>query len=164
VPAIAQQKAEFPREGNYDSTTCWAGTVTSIDFSKTHGGGTYDISATNRSNPPGGFLDMTSFRCLGSFNIIDGKSSGMNICKGVDKDGDKILIKNITDGLNETTEAIAGTGKYEGTVRTGTGERLGGFPVVTPGTIQGCTHSAGTYKMKLEATGTTAPPATTPSK
>jgi hypothetical protein len=161
MPAIA---GDLPKEGKYDYTACYAGTAKSIDFSKAYSGLTYDLAGTIRSNPPDGFLDMTTLKCVGFSNTIDGRPSGMNICQVVDKDGDKMLSKNIIEGSKQTSEALAGTGKYEGIVRTGAGESVGAFPAGAPGTLQGCTRNTGTYKMKLEATGSTTPPATTPSK
>jgi hypothetical protein len=91
---------------------------------------------------------MTTFRCVGFGTTIDGKSSGMNICEVFDKDGDKMLVRNITEGPKNTLDTLAGTGKYEGIVRTGGSESLGTFPVAKPGTLAGCNHGAGTYKMK----------------
>jgi hypothetical protein len=164
VPAMAQQKADFPKEGKYDVTNCWSGTANGIAFSKPYSAASYELTGTSRSNPPGGFLDMVSFRCVGFSNTIDGKSSGMNMCEAFDMEGDKVLIKNIIEFPKETSEALAGTGKYEGIVRTGVSNFLGTFPTAKPGTFQGCNNSTGSYKMKLEATGTTTPPATTPSK
>jgi hypothetical protein len=156
--------ADFPKEGKYDITTCFAGIANSIDFSKTYSAASYEITGTARSNPPGGFLDMASFRCIGFNGTIDGKLSGMNMCAAVDQDGDKMFVRNIVEGPRNTLEAVAGTGKYEGIVRTGVNDSLGAFPAVKPGTLQGCGHGTGTYKMKPEATGSTTPPATTPSK
>jgi hypothetical protein len=45
-------------------------------------------------------------------------------------------------------ETLAGTGKYEGMVRTATAESLGQFPTIKPGTFQGCNRATGTYKLK----------------
>jgi hypothetical protein len=148
APAMSQQKAEIPKEGKYDITSCWSGISNSIDFSKTHSANSYELMGTSRSNPPGGLLDMTSFRCVGSNVTVDGKSSGMSACKTGDKDGDKILSKFIIDGPKATSETLAGTGKYEGIVRTGMTEPIGPFPAVKPGTFQSCNHGTGTYKMK----------------
>jgi hypothetical protein len=155
---------DLPKEGKYDTTNCWSGTATSIAFSKIYNAASYELTGTTRSNPPGGFADMTSFRCVGFYNVIDGKSLGMNMCEVLDKDGDKVLVKNIVEYPKETSEALAGTGKYEGIVRTGVSNFPWTFPTAKPGTFQGCNQSTGTYKMKLEATGTSTPPATTPSK
>jgi hypothetical protein len=156
VPAVA---ADLPKEGKYDITNCWSGIANSIDFSKTHDAASYELTGTSRSNPPDGMFDMTTFRCVGFGTTIDGKYSGMNACERVDKDGDKLLGKNIAEGPKQTSESLAGTGKYEGYVGSGVTESLGAFPAIKPGTFQGCNHASGTYKMRSEATGSTTPPA-----
>ncbi|HEV2548405.1 MAG TPA: hypothetical protein VGU20_13780 [Stellaceae bacterium] len=140
--------ADFPKEGKYDITSCWSGIGNNIDFSKTHSAMSYELTGTTRSNPPGGFLDMTAFRCVGFTGTIDGKVSGMNMCEGIDKDGDKYLIRSIVEPPKNTLEGLAGTGKYEGIVRTGVAESLGAFPAAKPGTFEGCNHGTGAYKMK----------------
>jgi hypothetical protein len=140
--------AEPPKEGTYEYTSCWAGTGSYIEFSKTHSGFSYEIVGTNRTNPPGGIFDMISFRCVGFSRNIEGKSSGVNLCEAVDKDGDKILAQNIAEGPTNKNTAITGTGKYEGIVRSGISESLGVFPAPKPGSIQGCNHQTGTYKLK----------------
>jgi hypothetical protein len=103
---------------------------------------------TIRSNPPGGAFDMATFRRVGMFSSIEGKNTGMNLCEGIDKDGDKFLVRTSVEGPKTVQEAIAGTGKYEGMVRTGTAESLGQFPTIKPGTFQGCNRATGTYELK----------------
>jgi hypothetical protein len=161
MPAIA---GDLPKEGKYDITNCWSGIANTIDFSKTHSAGSYELTGSTRSNSPGGVFDLTTFRCVGFGTTIDGKYSGMNACERIDKDGDKLLGKNIAEGPKQTSESLAGTGKYAGYVGSGVSESLGTFPTAKPGTFQGCNHATGSYKIQLEATGTSTPPATTPSK
>lgn len=142
------QAADTAKEGKYDITSCWGGNANVISFSKTHSAVSYELVGTSRSNPPGGFLDMSSFRCVGFTGTIDGKSSGMNFCETIDKDGDKMLVRNSVDGPKNSLDTLTGTGKYEGFVRTGVAESLGVFPAAKPGMIQGCNRGTGTYKMK----------------
>ena len=149
IGAIGQAAAaERPKEGTFEYTSCWAGTGNYIEFSKTHNGVSYEFVGTSRTNPPGGIFDMMSFRCVGFTRNIEGKSSGMNLCEAVDKDGDKILAQNIYEGPRSKNDAITGTGKYEGIVRSGIADSLGVFPAPKPGSIQGCNHQTGTYKLK----------------
>jgi hypothetical protein len=68
------------------------------------------------------------------------------------------------NGRRRLRYTFAGTGKYEGIVKTTESEPVGEFPTTKPGTFEGCTPVSGTYKMKSEASGTSTPPATTPSK
>jgi hypothetical protein len=140
--------ADVPKEGSYDITSCWSGTGNAIEFSKAHSAISFEIVGTNRSNTPGGFLDMTSFRCVGLSNVVEGKSSGINFCETIDKDGDKLLVRNIAEGPRNKLETLVGTGKYEGIVRTGVAESAGAFPAVRPGSIQGCNRGTGTYKIR----------------
>jgi hypothetical protein len=148
IGCAAAAAADLPKEGKVDITSCYSGIANIIDFSKTYGAVSYELMGTNRSDPPGGFADMTTFRCVGFTGTIDGKASGMNMCETIDKDGDKLLNKQIVEGPKNTLEMVVGTGKYEGITRTGGGESLGAFPAVKPGTFQGCTHNTGTYKLK----------------
>jgi hypothetical protein len=162
VPAVAQQ--QLPKEGNYEYTSCGVSTVTEMDFSKSHSAASWEAIGTNHSNPSGRFLDLTAFRCVGAGTTIDGKFSGTSICQAVDKDGDKLLTKVIHDGPKGTGETLVGTGKYEGIVKTTAIESLGSFPTSKPGTVEFCNRITGTYKLRSEASGSTTPPAATPSK
>lgn len=144
--ALAQS---FPKEGNYDFTSCWSGTSTPIDFSKTNTAFSYEMMGTTRSNPPGGFLDNRSFRCIGMVTSFGGKGTHSAVCESFGTDPDKILtyFSASSDG-KVTREVIEGTGKYEGLVSTGIAKPLGPFPSVKAGTFQACNHQTGTYKMK----------------
>jgi hypothetical protein len=142
--------AELPKEGSYDFNSCWSGIATNvITFSMTHTASSYELTGTNRSNPPGGFLDKTTFRCVGTTASFDGKVTVTNVCEGTDADGDKRLIHiSSVDGKETSYTVVAGTGKYEGMIMTGTVEQLGPFPAIKDGTFQGCNHRTGTYKLK----------------
>ena len=158
LPAAAQQKVNLPTEGKYDVTSCGVSTMTAIEFSETRSAANWESLGTNRSAEPGGFLDMTSFRCVGSGATLDGKTwSGVNYCQAVDKDGDKTLAKFAFEGPKVTGEMLGGTGKYEGMVRTIASETLGAFPAAKPATFNYCNRVSGTYKLKFEATGTSTP-------
>ena len=123
----------FPKEGNYDFTSCFSGTSNVIQFSKTHSVSINEIVGNSRSNPPGGAFDMIAFRCVTLGATFDGKASGSYYCEGIDKDGDKFLVRGTSEGPKGKAEAIAGTGKYDGMVRTGTSESPGVFPQIKPG-------------------------------
>ncbi len=140
--------ADLPKQGSYDVTTCWSGVSSVIAFSKTHTASSYELTGTTRSNPPGGAFDMTATRCVGIGSSIEGKNTGMALCEAIDKDGDKYLTRTTSEGPKGVFEALAGTGKYEGMVRTGTVELVGQFPTIKPGTFQGCNRGTGTYKLK----------------
>jgi hypothetical protein len=88
--------ADLPKEGNYDITSCWSGASNNIAFSKTHTAASFELTGTTRSNPPGGPFAMISFRCVGMASSIEGKSTGMNLCELVDKDGDSFSFGTLS--------------------------------------------------------------------
>jgi len=142
--------AELPKEGSYDYTSCFAGTTNTMNFSKTHTTANWELIGTNRSNNPGGIFDKESFRCVGMSATFDGKRKGSWACEATDADGDKRLTYySIGSDGKEIRETVAGTGKFEGMVTVAsTSEPLGSFPVIKPGTSQGCNRQTGTYKLK----------------
>ena len=79
---------------------------------------------------------------------FDGKLIGTNVCESIDVDGDKRLTYFSTGDGKITRTNVAGTGKYEGMVTSGTVENLGGFPAIKDGTFQNYNHQTGTYKLK----------------
>jgi len=148
--AHAALAADLPKEGKYDYTACWSGTSNLISFSKTQTAFSFEMTGATRSNPPGGMFDKNTFRCVGTNALIDGKPSSLTVCETTDPDGDKRLAHFTTasDGTVVRQE-VAGTGKYEGMVLTGsTVKPLGPFPVIKAGTFQNCNHQTGAYKMK----------------
>ena len=111
---------ELPKEGSYDYTSCWSGVNNVITFSKTHTASSYEMTGTNRSNPPGGMFDKSTFRCVGMNASLDGKNTASTVCEAIDVDGDKRLTYFSTGDGKTTRTNVAGTGKYEGMVATGT--------------------------------------------
>ena len=141
--------AELPKEGSYDFTSCNSGVTSEITFSKTHTGSSYELTGANRSNPPGGLFDKSTYRCVGMNTSFDGKNTAYTLCESIDPDGDKRLSYfSLVDGKTTRT-TVAGTGKYEGMVVTQNSfENLGPFPTIKDGTSQSCNHQTGTYKLK----------------
>jgi hypothetical protein len=141
--------ADLPKEGNYDLTSCWSGVSTLVAFSNTHSASSYEMTGTNRSNPPGGMFDKNSFRCVGMNASLGGKNTGSTVCEAIDLDGDRRLSYfSLTADGTVTREQIAGTGKYEGMVTSTKVTPLGPFPVIKAGTFQNCNQQKGTYKLK----------------
>lgn len=91
---------------------------------------------------------MTTYRCVGLGTTFDGKGSNSYYCETIDKDGDKVLLRLTLEGGKGKSEAIAGTGKYEGLVRTGIVESVGAFPPIKLPAFTGCSRQTGTYTMK----------------
>ena len=140
--------AEVPKEGSYDYTSCWSGVNNVITFSKTHTASSFEMTGTNRSNPPGGIFDKNTFRCVGMNSSLDGKITASTVCEAIDVDGDKRLTSFSNADGKITRTNVAGTGKYEGMITNGTVELLGPFPIIKDGTFQNCNHQPGTYKLK----------------
>lgn len=109
----------------------------------------YEMTGASRSNPSGGFADKNTFRCVGENHSFGGKTGGTAVCEAVDPEGDKRLTYFFFQGEKVVRETVAGTGKYDGMVMTGsTVQSLGPFPVIKPGTFQSCNRQTGTYKLK----------------
>jgi hypothetical protein len=145
--AVAQTP---PKEGRYDFNSCYSGVMTPIAFSKAYGAFTYEMTGATMSNPPGGMFDKLAFRCIGYGTGFEGKNTNNNVCEATDKDGDKMFAKFFldSDGVTSRREVLAGTGKYEGIVSSGTAVTFGPFPTAKVGTFQNCNHQTGTYKLK----------------
>ena len=140
--------ADLPKEGTYDFVSCYSGTVNPMNFSKMHTANTTEFTGTIQSNPPGGIFDKVAFRCISFGYSAEGKTTGTTVCEGVDKDGDKYLTHIVADGTTSTRKVVAGTGKYDGIVASGTVEGMGPFGALKPETVQNCSHQKGRYKLK----------------
>jgi hypothetical protein len=142
----------LPKEGNYDFSSCWSGVANIVAFDKTHTAFSYEMTGTTQSSPAGTIFDKSTFRCVGMNYVFPGKPmTGTLVCEGIDAQGDKSLSHYVFDGPNTVRTEIAGTGKYEGMVATGTAVSTGPFPVIKPGTFQSCNRQTGTYKLKSPA-------------
>ena len=142
--------ADLPKEGNYDFTSCFAGVMTGMGIAKGEGVFTFEMTGVTLSNPPGGMFDKLSYRCIGYATSLRGKITNDSFCEASDTSGDKLFAKFYLGDDRKTShrEVLAGTGKYEGMVSTGTSVAIGPFPTAKPGTFQNCTHQKGTYKQK----------------
>jgi hypothetical protein len=141
--------ADLPKEGKYDVTACWSGVSTVISFSKTHSAFSYEMTGTNRSNPPGGIFDKSAFRCVGMNAQLGDRAVGNTVCESVDPDGHKRLAYfSVASDGKVIRENVVGTGKYEGMVADGSVQPLGPFPTIKAGTFQNCNYQKGTYKLK----------------
>ena len=141
--------ADLPKEGTYEYTTCFTRTSTRIDYSPAHFAYSYEESGTTAANPPGGPFDNELVRCVGMTASLDGKRSGGSVCEGTAKDGAKRLARFWYDSEGKfQREAVAGTGKYDGLVTTGSVVTTKQLQETTPGHFEFCNRATGTYKLK----------------
>ena len=143
--------ADLAKEGSYDYTTCFTRTVTYVEYSPTQSAWSYSELGRSISDPPGGMFDGDESQCLGMTASLDGKRYGSTACVGVAKDGAKRLTRFWYDADGKLQrEAIAGTGKYDGMVTTGTVRDVKAPPGMKPGTqtFDYCNRNVGTYKLK----------------
>ena len=107
------------------------------------------MTRSNRSSPPGGMFDKTTFHRVGTNASFDGKTRGSTVCDALDGDHDKPLTYfSLGSDGKVTRENVTGTRRYEGMVASGTVRPLGPFPAVKAGTFQDCNHQTGTYKLR----------------
>jgi hypothetical protein len=115
---------------------------------------TTEYTGMNLAKTPGGLFDKNTFRCIGSgyTHDVDGKQvwTGRNVCEALDPDGDKRWASFVGDENGKITRSqIGGTGKYDGIVLTNmTVEGTPPISSLQPGTVQGCAHQTGNYKLK----------------
>lgn len=147
--ACAATAGPLPKEGRYDFTTCWSGAANEIAYSKEYTAASYEMTGTVLSATPDGLFHNSSFRCVGLSTALAGRRSNTTICEAVDPDGDRRLSYFSVDADGKSVrEHVTGTGKYEGMVITSEIQQFPRFPVVKPGTFQGCNQQSGTYKLK----------------
>jgi len=143
--------ADLPKEGKYDYTTCFTRTVTYVEYSPTQSAWSYSELGRSVSDPPGGMFDGDESQCLGMTASLDGKRYGSTACVGVAKDGAKRFTRFWYDADGKfQRETIAGTGKYDGMVTTGTVQDVKAPPSMKQGTqtFDYCNRNVGTYKLK----------------
>ena len=70
----------LPKEGSFDFTACWSGVTNTLVFDSSHSVMTWELLGTDLSNPPGGILDKSSFRCVG-MRTTDAKTTVSNYCE-----------------------------------------------------------------------------------
>ena len=141
--------ADLPKEGSYDTKTCFTRNIARIDFSDAHRAYSYDETGTAVSAMPGGMFDGDTVRCVGTVSISNGKRTNLSICEAVAKNGSKRLTRFQygADG-KIVREEVAGTGMYEGMVTTGTVKEVVPPKEIQPGVTTYCNQGMGTYKMK----------------
>jgi hypothetical protein len=141
---------EVPKEGTYDYYACWSGTSSEMKLPGGAVAQTNEFTGMIHAKIPGTMFDNNSFRCIGSTVTKDKVATGRTICEAVDADGDKRYASFVAGEDGKTVRSqIGGTGKFEGLVTSNmTIENMPTPPTIQPGTIQGCNHQTGNYKLK----------------
>jgi hypothetical protein len=166
TPTLAQMK-----EGTFSVTVSSAGTFKATAIGKERLLSAWDESGLTVGN---GFLDHATWHCFGLYDVMNGRAQWQGRCVATDPAGDQVVSNVASDGkyladaksYNGTGTFTTGTGKYAGI--SGGWTFVGHSPefrtaapestYVQYGSLQG------SYKIVPEATGSTAPPATAPTK
>lgn len=138
--------AELVKQGNYDIEVCWGGTTKAIAHTKSHVAANFLATGVARSKKMGGFLDMSSFQCVGVLRMFSGDITGDAICEFIDADGDNTLFQ--IDRRNKAGGVwtlVSGTGKFAGISGGGPYKYAGQFPTARQGRFQGCAEATGSY-------------------
>ncbi|MSQ59075.1 MAG: hypothetical protein EXR36_05380 [Betaproteobacteria bacterium] len=145
--AGAASAAPLAAEGRFEIVYCYGGDVKVIEHSKDVMGGAVSSSGPVRSMTQGGVLDRSASSCHSAFTVVQGKLNEYGYCEVVDTDGDRMFFAFTSDSQGGKWTGYPGTGKYQSYLWQADWERMGPFPSVVPGTVQGCNRSWGTYKL-----------------
>ncbi len=138
--------APLPVEGNFEIVFCYGGEVRVIEHSKDVMGGSVSITGPVRSMTAGGVLDLSAASCHNSFTVVQGKVNEYGFCEVVDGDGDRMFFAFTSDAKGGKLTGYPGTGKLQSYLWQGDWERMGPFPSVIPGKVQGCNRFWGTFR------------------
>ncbi len=146
----AQGAVDIPKEGRLDYNYCMVG---KSDYTELRPGlamGAWDLGASTYANGGTKAFDRMGSRCVGWYEIVDGKYSDTHVCTLVDADGDKWMSKGQTHpDFSGKWTAIGGTGKYEGLTASGIFQQIGDVPPpFAPGAFNKCNRITGTYKLR----------------
>jgi hypothetical protein len=165
MPALAQMK-----EGTFSGTYSAYGTYKATPIGKERGLSTFDDNGLSLTN---GFEDHMTWHCWGMGDLTNGAAQNHGYCVGTDPAGDQLVFdfsdeKHALDqkAWKGSATFTTGTGKYAG-VSGGIAHVLHGndFRPAAEGTYFQYATFDGHYKLPAtEATGSTTPPAITPSK
>lgn len=145
--AVSQATAAgLPAEGKFEFVFCYGGEVRIIEHSQNVMGGSSTLSGPVRSITEGGVLDKTSATCHNAFTVVQGKINEYGYCELVDMDGDRMFYAFTSDAQGGKWTGYPGTGKFQNYLWQAEWERMGPFPSVMPGTVQGCNRSWGSFR------------------
>ena len=138
--------AGLPSEGKFEFIFCYGGEVRVVEHSQNVMGGSSVVSGPVRSLVEGGVLDKTAASCHSAFTVVQGKINEYGFCEVVDGDGDRLFYAFTSDAQGGKWTGYPGTGKFQNYLWQAEWERMGPFPSVTPGKVQGCHRSWGSFR------------------
>lgn len=144
--AISARGAPLPAEGKFEIVFCYGGEVRTIEHSKDVMGGSYSVTGPVRSIIEGGVLDLSVATCHNAFTVVQGKVNEYGFCEVMDGDGDRMFFAYTSDGLTGKWTGYPGSGKFQSYLWNADWERMGPFPSVIPGKVQGCQRSWGNFR------------------
>lgn len=146
LAAPLARSAGLPAEGKFEFVFCYGGDVRAVEHSPNVMGGSSTVSGPIRSISEGGVLDKTAATCHNAFTVVQGKINEYGFCEVVDMDGDRMFFAFTSDAQGGKWTGYPGTGKFQNYLWQAEWERLGPFPSVTPGKVQGCHRSWGSFR------------------
>jgi hypothetical protein len=165
TPALAQMK-----EGTFSVTYSSAGTGKATAIGKERLLIAWDENGLTVGN---GFVDHATWHCFGLYDVMNAMAQFQGYCVMTDPAGDQVVSNVASDGKYA---ADAKSYKVAGTFTTGTGKYAGisgswtsvghapEFRTAAESNYVQYGPLQGSYKIAPEATGSTTPPSTTPSK
>lgn len=150
VGSQAPAAVEIPKEGRFDFNYCMGGKAAYSEVRAGLATGEFDLVASTYTNGPGKAFDRQGSRCVGVYEIVDGKYRDYGVCTQVDADGDKWIMRTETGAdMGGKWVAVGGSGKYEGMTATGSYAPVGAIPpAAAPGVFNRCNRNTGTYKLR----------------
>lgn len=146
MAARAASAGALPPEGKFEVVFCFAGDARTIEHSKDVVGGSLSYSGPVRSMVEGEVLDLTVANCHNTFTVVQGKVNEYGFCELTDGDGDRLFYAFTADGQRGKWTGYPGTGKFQNYLWQAEWERLGSFPNVIPGKVQGCQRAWGSFR------------------
>lgn len=144
VMFIPVAQAEQP----YDLTACGSGTITLLSTSKELTVYSIEGRGIVQDNLKSKLFDGCTWHAVGVVLIMDGKKTGLMYTKVMDPDGDFFVSKSTYVGPDERTGKILhGTGKWKGITGGGKSRVIIRGKPITPGTVQACSRTTGTFKL-----------------
>jgi hypothetical protein len=141
--------APLPQEGKLDFDLCFAGTVQHTEVGPQHAVGSFESLGSIYSRVAAGPFDRQGVRCLGTYQLVEGKHLGVGYCIHVDLDGDKWIERwEAGPDFSGTWTAIGGSGKYAGMQASGNFKPNGPVASALANSVQQCNHNTGSYRLR----------------